>query len=73
MCNEKEKRWLNAIIDWIDKHGSLAHQIAMLFENNVAHREHERMSRMNHLRKWHAGFIKRTDCILREADSLVTF
>ena len=45
VCNKEEERRLDAVIDWINKDGSLAHQVAVLLKNDVAHREHEGMSR----------------------------
>jgi hypothetical protein len=64
--------WLLAFVGRVHKNSSLTEEIAVLFKKQVAHREHQRMTGMEHGGEWRAGPVERTDSLPGETDPLVT-
>src|SRR5580658_9627111 len=60
------------VVGGVHEDCALAHQIAMLLQQDVANRKHKRVTRMKHRRKRRAGLVKRTDGFSGEANALVT-
>ena len=71
--DEEEERGLGAIVGRIHEDRALAHEIAVLLQDEVADGKHERMTRVDHLGESSVGPVKRADGFFGEADTLVAF
>ena len=63
---------LLAFINRVHKDGTLSEEVAMLFQEYVADRKHQRVTRMEHGGEGRARFVERADSFPGEADALVT-
>ena len=71
MGDEEQERGFFAVIDWVHKDCTLAHQIAVLLQHDVADGEHERVTGMDHLGEGHARLVEWADGFLGETGALV--
>ena len=62
-----------SIIDRVHKDCTLAEKVTVLFQQQVADGEHERMTGMEHGSEGGAGFVERADSFFGKADALVAF
>ena len=62
---------LLAIVGRVHEDGALAEEVAVLFQQQVAHGEHERVAGMEHGGEGQARLVERADGFFGEADALV--
>ena len=73
LVGEQEKQMrLFAVVGRVHKDGALTEEVAVLFQNQVAHGEHKRVAGMEHCGEGRAWLVERPDSFASEADALVT-
>ena len=63
MGEQKEQLRISTIIDRVHKDCSLAEQVAVLFQNQVANGEHERMAGVKHSSEGDTRLVERPDSL----------
>ena len=69
---QEEQMRLLAIVGRVHKNSALTEEIAVLFQNQVAHGEHQRVAGMEHCGEGRAWLVERPDSFAGETDALVT-
>lgn len=73
MREQEQERGLVAVVGGIHQDAALPEEVGVLLQQDIAEREHERVTWMDHAGKGEAGPFQRADGFSGEADALVAF